>query len=443
MAKYRVWNGGDNTGGADNTDWAQAYQTLLGATAAAGSGDQVLVHYTHQETSAANVTWTLAANVNIHVVDKDSSEVPAIMGTGGWVGGDSNFFHTLASATNTAHHVSGLTFRTGGASDRDQTYGAADGCQWDLEDCYFWIGNTHASTNLIFGDDNSEVVFSLTRPTFRFGATTQFIDVRARMEIESGSISSAGSVPATIFNPGGAGDLRKFDLQVTGADLSHAGSGNLVADTSANSTGRAWFRRCKLGTSYVMLSTSQTTNSGIEVYVYDSASGDSHIHIGHQNALGSTVVDTGIYVTADAEALSWKITTTANCSLSKPYCSPWIRKYNLDVSTAIQPWFEVVRDGSATAYDDDEAWGVFAYKGTSGSTQATIVDDRMAVLGTPAAQATGTGTGNWTGEGGTAWSGKLQAPSSFTPAEIGDLRARVCLGVASSTLYVSPRIRTS
>jgi len=443
MAKYRVWSGGDGTGGADNTDWSQAYQTLAAAIAAPpGTGDDILIHYAHQETSVANVTWTLPASVDIHCVNKDSSEATTAMGTSGWIGGDSNFFHTLTSGTDSSHHITGLTIRVGGASDRDIVIGssAANGCQWDMEDCYFWCGNTSTSTHIQLGDENTSQFFSLSRCTFRFGSTSQGIDIRARIEAESCDIASAGSAPAS-FLMAKIADLRGFDVQWSGGDLSHAGSGNLVSEVIAQVRGRAIFRRCKLGSGYVMLSSSATLNSGLEVLVLDSASTDSHIHLGHQNALGSTVIDTGIYVTADAEALSWKIVTSANALLSAPYCTPWIRKYNDDVSTAIQPWLEILRDGSATAYDDDEVWGVWSYKGTTGSTQATIVDDRMVVLGTPAAQAAGTGTGNWTGENATAWSGKVQAPASFTPAEIGDIRARICVGLASATVYVSPRIR--
>ena len=84
-------------------------------------------------------------------------------------------------------------------------------------------------------------------------------------------------------------------------------------------------------------------------------------------------------------------------------------------------------------------WGEFSYQGTSGCRSSTIVNDRVTLLGTPAAQATGMGTGSWTGESGTAWSGKLAPASSITPAEIGELRARVCVGLASATVYVDRR----
>ena len=58
-------------------------------------------------------------------------------------------------------------------------------------------------------------------------------------------------------------------------------------------------------------------------------------------------------------------------------------------------------------------------------------------------QAAGAGLGSWTGESGTAWSGKVDSGASVTPAETGYLSGRVCVGAASITVYVDPVIRTA
>jgi len=187
--------------------------------------------------------------------------------------------------------------------------------------------------------------------------------------------------------------------------------------------------------------------SSCHVWVYNSGTGDNHYLFGYHNALGSITAITGKYASGGAKydgtnGVSWQIDTTASASYLTPFFTPWIDLYHSGTS-AITPKLEILRDGSATAYDNDEVWAEFSYQGTSGSTKATIVDDRMALAGTPAAQTTGDlGAGGWTGEGGTAWFGKLHTASTITPAEIGMLRARVCVGVASSTVYVDPYIRT-
>jgi hypothetical protein len=87
-------------------------------------------------------------------------------------------------------------------------------------------------------------------------------------------------------------------------------------------------------------------------------------------------------------------------------------------------------------------WGEFSYQGTSGFSLSTIVNDKMALAGTAADQTTGAlGAGDWTGENATSWFGKLNPTSAITPAEIGHLRARVCVGEPEITVYVDPQIR--
>jgi len=67
--------------------------------------------------------------------------------------------------------------------------------------------------------------------------------------------------------------------------------------------------------------------------------------------------------------------------------------------------------------------------------------DRRGLLTAAADQEDGVGLSGWTGEAGSAWSGKLSSPSSFTPAEIGDLMARIVVGKASATVYADPAVR--
>jgi hypothetical protein len=191
-----------------------------------------------------------------------------------------------------------------------------------------------------------------------------------------------------------------------------------------------------------------THRGGVEVYVHDSAAGDDHYVFAHYNAVGETTISTSIYANDGAEynssgsKHSWKITTTALASYTFPYISPPISVYN-EGTSAVTPRLECVRSGSATAYDNDELWTHWGFKGASGSTKATInTSDEMSLGGTPAAQATSSlGASDWTGESGTSWFGKLEPSASITPAEIGDVFVRVFFGAPSSTVYIDPQIR--
>lgn len=185
-----------------------------------------------------------------------------------------------------------------------------------------------------------------------------------------------------------------------------------------------------------------------EVFMFNCHSGDSHYAFGHYDGLGSTIIETGIYANDGASPdggttrTSWKIVTNSGASFYTPYRSPWFDKYHSGTS-AITPYFEILRDGSATAFNDDEVWGEFSIQATTGSVLPVFKDDRMTPLGTPAAQTNSSKTASdWTGENATAWFGKIAAPSATTPAEVGYLRARCVVGKASTTVYLDPTIRT-
>lgn len=236
-------------------------------------------------------------------------------------------------------------------------------------------------------------------------------------------------------------------IKITGMDLS-ATTGTLVGVTASYGTKRIDFSNCKFGAGVTVKAAETSTYNlaAAEVNVFNCASGDTHYVFGHYNALGSTIIETGIYATAGAtydgtNGHSWKIVTTAYAREDTPYISPWIDRYHSGTA-AITPNLEILRDGSSTAYTDAEIWSEWSYQGTSGYPIASFVSDKRVLPTAAANQATGAlGAGDWTGENATAWFGKLAPTTSITPAEIGHLRARVCFGKASSTVYVDPTIR--
>jgi hypothetical protein len=437
MATYHYWTGGSNTAPYDT--WAKAATTYATAIGAANAdGDVILAHYASQENLAADTTFTYLADIHVISVDKDNSNALTPMGTSGWIGHNSaNRGINLDGARSVYHY--GITWRISGATGDSLSVARANGAHFVFEQNYVWIANSNATSVFSNGAQDGLTRSEFINCTFEWGAAGQGWWVRGDTKIVGGSISSSGTALTSLFftvqtDPGG------MTVEAEGFDISHNGSGAIIGNCTSG-TLQVRMARCTLGSGFGLLAAqTHATGAGPELWLNDCASGDSHIHIAHANNLGSTVIDTGIYVTADAEELSWKVTSTANASYGMPYASPWVDKYNSDVATAITPRIEVLRQGDTNAYETDEIWGEFSYKGTSASTQSTIVRDRMAPLGSPAAQTTGMGIGSWTYTG-SAWSGELEATASFTPAEIGYVRGRVCVGEPSTTVYVSPRVR--
>lgn len=447
MADYFVASGGSNTAPYDT--WAKAATSLQTAlSAATANADRVIIQYNAVPSGdaeiAANTTYTAAAHIAVIAASNDggSAFTPTPMGTANWIGNSTtNRSVTLAGAFRVLWY--GVTFRTAGSTSTQILVANTSTAHHEFEDCYLWMGNTGANSYLAVGnggaDGRSFVRF--INCTFRFGTTSgQIRNRKCRTIIEGGAVASAGSVPNTLFESDQSGG---YSVDVEGMDLSHVTSTLVAANTSGPMN--VTLKNCRLGSGVTVLASGNPGKVGNVVWLFDCSAGDEHYHFGYYDALGALTVDTGIYANDGAQydgtnRCAWKIVTSANATFLTPFVTPWFDVYN-DTLSALTPSIEILRDGSATALQDDEVWGEWTYKGTSGSTRSTFINDRKTLTASPANQAAGVGTGGWTGEGGSAWSGKLQPASAITPAEIGHIRGRVCVGEPSTTIYVDPRTR--
>ena len=446
MANIYVKSG---AAGANNgTSWTDAYTALASATVAA-AGDIVRVADTHTETLGAATQFnfssgTPAAPIPIICVNEGtglpSTGAKIAMGNvaGGHItiGQGSAYFYGVEFETYPALQNQAFQFNA---------QPAAAPSLFVFENFVFDHQATGSASGLSVGHGtNDEDFVTLVFKNTNYITASVNNNVRfqrqARMLWDGGSWT--GTIPtAGLFKLTSTSAPNVMNLDVNNVDLSAAGTNPIF---SGNIGGQSVLRNCKLAASYVAASSITWEDTEASLTLYNCSGGDNHYGFEHYNYSGQTVVDTGIYVSDGAEynaagsKYSWKVVTTADASFYAPYVSPWIHKYNETV-TAITPYLEILRDGSTVAYQDDEVWAEFSYQGTTGFTLGSFVNDRMALLGTPANQAAGAAT--WTG-GTTPWSGKLAPGAAITPAEIGNLSARICVGAPSITVYVDPQIRT-
>jgi hypothetical protein len=450
MADYFVASGGSNTSPYDT--WAKAATSLQTAlTAATTNGDRVIIQYngvpaTDQTTNTTDVVYTLGANVVVISASNDggTSFTPTPMGESNYLGSTVSKSITIAGAF-TAYFY-GVTLRNGSTSSDHIVLGNTDGAQITYDSCLIWEGTTASAGAIRTGAGDTQTYIYLKNCVLRYGAVTQRFEVVGGVKMDGCSLHASSSVLNAGLFYAVTLDMAGGFVDAEGCDFSLLGSNAIVANATTAQL-NVNLTNCKIGSGSTVLATQSTNNkSGAQVWLYNCSSGDTHYHMAHYDAMGSTVVETGIYANDGASfdggttKTSWKISTTANATYWAPYISPWFDKYHAGTS-AITPYTEMLRDGSSTAFTDKEVWGEWSYQGTSGSTQSTLVSDFCGIGAAGSAQANGVGLSGWTGESGTAWSGKLGATASITPAEIGYLRARVCVGVASSTVYVDPTIR--
>ena len=437
MANLYVKSTGSNTSPYDT--WAKAATAPLTATALAAAGDTI---YQHAETFTISVdtTYSLAAGVRWICTNDSANEPPQTLSTAGVIDGSgtSGVDITIAGGPT---YIYGLSFLAGnGASATNIIVANTDLDRLVFDNCLFRFVNANSSSVFSFGTSNSgsraEITFINSK--VRINNAGQGLSVFCLFLVEGGNLLDASStVPTTLVK---SVNSKACKMQFVGVDFSQMTSGTIFANNINNHTD-VILSQCKLGAA--TLAAAQSIGSN-EYWLYDCSTTDTHYQFAHYAYNGSTTISTSIYANDGAEydiagsKHSMVVAGNANTNRAYPYISPWFSRYNEGVS-AVTPTIEILRDGSATAYTDIEVWGEWTVKTTSGFPVASISTDYGGHLATGANQDAGAGLSGWTGESGTAWSGKLVCPS-VTPAEIGHVSARV-LVAGNHTVYVDPQIR--
>lgn len=438
MADWAVdYSRADDTGAG--TSWATAKKTLKAATDLAGSNDTIYVDVGTDQVITADTTWTMAAGVRIFASNDTANFPPTVLSTaGGIISPTVNVDYAFSGGP---FYMRGLRLKPGvGSASSLITTSLADSSVSSFDRCIFdTSGNTNAGSRIHFGSTGS-VANSLTKLidcSFKFGSTGNYISCVSPVIIVGGSIEAGSTVPTRMFGSFGRQVGR---IDITGFDFSAMTSGSLFGGT-VDVPVLITLNQCKLGAAAI---NDALTIGGIEVIAYDCSGADTHYHIAHYAYNGSTTVSTAIYANDGAEyniagaKHSWVVAGNANTSRANPYVSPWICAYN-EATSAITPYIEILRDGSATAFTDIQVASNWMLKTAGGSPLATLYSDYGGHLSTGTAQDNGIGLSGWTGESGTAWSGRLYCPS-VTPAEIGHVSVQVVV-YDNLTAYADPLIR--
>jgi len=432
MAALYVKASGSNTSPYDT--WAKAATSYATAISAAAANDTIYVDNAFAQTFGATTTLTPAAGVQLISTSDTTNQPPTAYAAGAQV---------LVSGTFTLNINGGVwygfTITFGSTSSTNiLNFCGSDNDVVELYDCTIIAGTTSAGGRVNIGpaaSSPSNMHFVTHNCAFQWNHASQGFTVRGLWEDE-GSNLAVLSPQTALFKSSSF----QFEFRSNGTDFSGS-SGAYFPSSAANYV--AQLTNPKFNGSATIQATGASDGDG-EVYVFDGSSDDTHYHFAHYSYRGSAVAASSKYVTASGASYDGtnrhSLTVTGiNATPAAPYRSPWIDVYTAGGSS-VTPFMEIARDGSATPYKDSEVWGEFVAKTTSSSTRSTLYRDRTAVLGTPADQAVGAGTANWTGLSGTAWSGKVDSGAAITPQEIGYVRGRVVIAVAD-TVYLDPTIR--
>jgi hypothetical protein len=439
----------DGSDASDGLSWDNAYATFKyaveTASAVASGPHTLLVDSAHNESLSAATTITAAGNINVLCVNRTTGA----LATGATVGAQATSY---AITYNGAFHVytSGITLKLGtGTENVDITLNSTDGGYFVFENCTF-IQNNNAGAEVAIGSPGTAMngATLLKGCAFTFAHAGNGIQPKTKSTLVN--CSGSGTSPTNLFEPittcSGAVCL------CDGCDWSFA-TGNVVRPDDGAGTCEFTFRNCKFGVGATIFPQQTTVSNpgGTTVTAYNCSAGDTHYAFFHRNPFGQTNAVVTYYCDDGATDqnntnISYSVVTSATCSYYTPYEGPWIAKPHTGTA-AVTPSFEGLRVNSTTVIQDDEVWGEWSYQGTSGSTQASFVSDRMTPLGTAANQTSSKTYADWTGSPTDTDSGdsvfKLAPASAITPAEVGHIMGRVVVGEPSMTIYYDPQIRVA
>jgi len=434
--------------GASGTgdSWAQAYKTLAEAVTAAAADETIYFANGTADTIAVDTTYTLATGVSIISTSDTTNSPPTTYATGATVtGGSTSGVEVKITGIGTVYGVAFIASNTGSATG--VTLCQTDNAALTLFDCTFSVPNASTTSLIAFGSTSGRINSSVrtNNCTFLFGRTASNIAVNTDWVSDGDSFAVSGSAPTILLTNSGYVYTSNYTF-INGANLSTI-SGTIFAG-HCDTPGRVVISNSLLHASVTPLG-STTNAASNEITLLDCSYMDSTTLTGklfyHENHLGSTTISTSIYnntsgAIIDASTkVSWVIDGKAASSFSVPYISPWISVYNATL-TSHTPRFEVLRDGSTTAYTDRQVWAEWEYRATANSPKFSLdVSDKCGPLTTAANQATSSlTTSDWTGDT-TAWFGKLEPSAAITAAEVGYMRGRICVA-GDITVYVDPKI---
>lgn len=437
MANYYVRSGA--AGAGTGADWANAFTSVSAALSGRTNADTLWVANDHAESANFTLTCPTSPGLRILGVNTNATEPPtglvstptAVVG-----GGTAN----AACTVNGFAYINGIIFRssTSGSSGATLEIGSNTNAHglW-LDNCHLEVGGVNAVAGPQIGalasSGNDDVTVTLTNCRMKFAATTQLLKLAyGRHHISGLSLDSAGSTPTTLLQ--GVSSCPTY-TKIEASDLSGEAWTNLISAVST-----AWttveLRNCKLPSGTSLSTGTHTGPGGVKLTVHNCDSGDTQYNYGELTYAG-TVVDETTIVRTGGGATSVRMDSSANVRF--PYLPLTVEGaiYN-DTLSARTLTVEVIHSGVGGGGSGDftnaELWVEVQHQGTSGFPLGVVdIDDRAAdVFATAADQDNSSVT--WASSPATPVKQYLQC--SFTPAEVGYVHFKVCLALASKTVYV-------
>jgi hypothetical protein len=440
MATFYVDSAASGDDGGSN--WTNAFPDLATAFADAGTvaGSDLLVDDGHSFTPDAIITYsskgTLAAPVNVYVVDKADDSYAGKSGTGSNAAIEDNTAGLHTIYTDGFANVYGVHFKSGGNIIGGATN---DNETWQFIDCVLEVAYNNAAAELF--EPEAGQCWKLFNTDIKFAHTGGSIVMAAGAVFEwfGGTLltTDTAQLVEEHFNLGGIFRARGVDLSIMngGAIFNGFGFGTNEAGFYGEIVG------CKLNATPPALVTDTPAVDGVYLAMIGCGSAgvpQTHIHTSQGDVTQETsVVRTATY--DGSNKYSFEMISNVNADFHTP-----LRFKLAEIWCAADPTLtvECTHDAQGSEaggnFGDDEFWievehpndTVAAYRNWDRTS-------RMATLGSSTIRDAGT-SGDWT-----AGKTDFDKCEEVINSSAGIHTIWACLGVASKTVYVCPKIDVS
>jgi hypothetical protein len=434
----------DGNNADDGSTWALADADISASMGGDAAGDTTWISDAHAESTAAQILVACAgtaATPSRILCGDDAVEPPTALATTATAATSHGSFITFTGS----FYAYGVTYTSSAGANGGFSMGSDQSHQVFEQHKFRCSANdTRPVINIgSSGTSGSQGLVQWKNCTVRFANASQKIVLQgARLEWLGGGIESGGTSPTVLVAP--TTDRQAPIAVLSGLDLSAAGT-SLAIFGAGVAGSRCSIRNSKLPASWAGSLVSGTLLVGSRSEMWNCDAGDVNYALWVEDYAGSIKHETTLVKTGGASngttAISWKMATSANAEYPVINLrSPEIAKWNETTGSAVTVTVDFLRD-SATNLQDDEIWLEVEYLGTSGFPLSLFADDAAAdVLATPADQATSAATWTTTGMSNP---NEQKLSVTFTPQEKGLIIARVCVGLASTTIYVDPELQVS
>jgi hypothetical protein len=278
--------------------------------------------------------------------------------------------------------------------------------------------------------------------TFNFNNTNQSFKLQAvsggmlRWRNGSGLSALSGTVPTNLFSVNTSGQL-PFVALLDGLDFSSLGSNTVIINSSStNESIRFFASNCKLGSGFVW-SPSTTSGGPISELVNCDSGNTNYKNLKYDGLGGALTTDTSVTMTGGATdgvtAYAHKMVSSSNHNIVSALESFALLKWNSTTGSAVTAAVQLLTTSTLKMSD---VWLEAEYLSDSGSPLGSFVTTFANGNVLDGTTPLSSGTGVWNNSPASPVT--LQMSTTFTPNQVGWIRAFVKLAKTSTTVWINP-----